>query len=411
MSASRENEMGKYLWSGLLAACLAACASQAGAQGRELYAYDALGRLTTSSQTSGNNARYAYDAAGNRILAVNEQSVFNPGFVLDHAGWEMLSWLAPSAMVGVNNSLYWGNGNNVLWSYIPGQPSNALVDVRSGWLPIVAGQTYEISVYAAQHRGTAQALAEFYAADKATLVATVPLAGVGQEGGAANGDLTNFNRIGSILEAPVGSAYGRLNLRLASNGGADPFAFFTRPSLSSATAIQDVVNPRFLYGAQRWELQTFNTSTYLLGVNLENWSGSGNDVVWMYMPGTPANALMDLRSNFMPSVPGARYEVSVAAAQHRAASYLLVEFYAADKATLLSQTLIPGQGRDYGSAHGDTATFNILGGFVTAPANAAYRRLNLRLASTGGPEPYAFFTRPISREATPGQQMLTVWSQ
>ncbi|PVM85245.1 RHS repeat domain-containing protein [Caulobacter endophyticus] len=385
-------------------------ATAAIAQTNERYTYDALGRLTAVDRSTGNGTVYEYDAAGNRTRVAPYQGYRNADFSAGLGDWQVATWQAPGHIVSVNNPGWHGNGNNVLWSYIPGQPSNALVDVRSGWTAVTPGRIYDVSVYAAEHRGKAHGLVEFYAADKATLISTVLMDGTARDGGAADGALANFNQLGAFVAAPAGAAYTRLNLRLASNGGEHPYAFFTRPALSIAVPQQEVVNPRFKYGNFGWSLALANTGPTAIGVNNPGWYGNGNDVLFLYVAGATTNGLMDLRSDFMPAEPGATYEASVAAAQHRGQAQLLIEFYAADKTTVLAQTALPGSAREGGASNGDIANFNILGGFVTAPAGAAYRRLNLRLHTTGGQDPHAFFTRPISRKATSGQQQLTTWS-
>jgi len=380
------------------------------AQTGERYSYDALGRLTAVDRSTGSGTVYEYDAAGNRTRIAPYQGYRNADFSAGLADWQVATLNAPGHIASVNSPGWYGNGNNVLWSHIPGQPSNALVDIRSSWTPVTPGRLYDVSVYAAEHRGRAQGLVEFYAADKTTLLSTVFMGGTARDGGAHEGNLANFNQLGAFVAPPAGAAYTRLNLRLASNGGEHPYAFFTRPTLAIAATQQDVINPRFSYNYNTWFLATYNVGPIAVGVNTPSWFGNGNDVLYLYAAGATTNGVVDLRSEFMPAEAGASYEASVAAAQHRGQALLLIEFYAADKTTVLSQVALPGTAREGGAANGDINNFDILGGFVTAPAGAAYRRLNLRLATTGGQDPHAFFTRPISRKATSGQQQLTTWS-
>ena len=274
-----------------------------------------------------------------------------------------------------------------------------------------AGVTYQTAVPAAQHRGRAEVWVEFYDANKSTISA-FKMGGAAREGGAWHGDLANFDTISGYALAPPGAAFRRINLRLAATGSNDPFGFFTRPtSRSVPSSVQNIFNPRFLSGQSGWQMAT----NYSLGVNWgdnlnADWSGSGNDVLFSTMAGTPAvGALLDIRSDWMASAAGVVYETSVQAAQHRGSVEVWVEFYDASKNTI-GAAKMTGVAREGGAWHGDPANFNQVGGFATAPAGTAWRRVNLRLAANGGGDPFAFFTRPISRVAAPGQQTLTSWA-
>ncbi len=156
--------------------------------------------------------------------------LLNPHWAQNSAGWWMATWQAPSAEHGVNlNSDWSGSGNDVFWSRMNGATTNgALVDVRSEMIASVGGATYEFSVKAAQHRGTAQMFVEFYDANQNWLGSQI-INGSARVYGGWHGDLANFDTISGQVTAPAGTAYRRIGLRLVANGENDPYAFFTQP--------------------------------------------------------------------------------------------------------------------------------------------------------------------------------------
>jgi hypothetical protein len=337
------------------------------------------------------------------LNSATNDDVFNPRFQDNLLGWNTANWNTPGGFEkGVNLNADWsGSGNDSLFEHMFSTPAvGALVDTRSDFMPSQAGLVYYASVYAGQHRGQAQLLVEYYNANKQIITSTY-MSGAAVNGGGYHGDIANYGLLSGFSVAPVGAAYRVLNLRLAANGGSDPYVFFTRPVsvLGSGTVTNDdVVNPRFQSNLVGWNTQTWNTpGGYEKGVNLSaDWSGSGNDSLFEHMFSTPAvGAVEDTRSDFMPSQAGVTYYSSVYAAQHRGAAQLLVEYYNANK-QIIAQNWMSGVGRESGGWHGDLANYNLLSGYSTAPAGTAYRVLNLRLVANGGSDPYAFFARPVS---------------
>lgn len=157
--------------------------------------------------------------------------LLNPHWAQNSAGWQMATWQAPSAEHGVNLNGGWsGSGNDVFWSRMNGATTaGAILDVRSELIASAAGATYEFSVKAAQHRGTAQLFAEFYDANQ-NLLGWYYIDGAARTYGGWHGDLANFDTISGQVTAPPGTAYRRMGLRLWSNNGEnDPYAFFTQP--------------------------------------------------------------------------------------------------------------------------------------------------------------------------------------
>lgn len=395
------------VWTAILTLVLGA--SPAWAQQTTTYQYDVHGRLVsaTSDQTFQNLA-FAYDAANNWTRYSSMPGAPNPNFT-GLTDWTFASYLAPGAFNGVNLPGWWGSGNDALFDFIPGSPSFALADTRSALIPTSPGVNYEASVYAAEHRGVAWAIVEFYAADGITVLSSNWMIGAARVNGGAGGDLANYNLIGGVFTAPASTVYRRINLRLQASGGTDSFAFFTRPSSFDADAVQGILNPRFQYQLNRWEVSSFNAPGFMFGVNLPGWWGEGNDVYWTVIPGT-TTGLVDLRSAWMPAQGGVTYEASVYAAQHRAGAQAILEFYASDQVTVLGSVSLPGTAQSGGASGGNLANFGLLGGFATAPTGTAYRRINLRLATNSSVDGYAFFTRPISRAANLGQTVLTNWN-
>lgn len=162
----------------------------------------------------------------------------------------------------------------------------------------------------------------------------------------------------------------------------------------------DLLNPHWAQNSAGWQRSDYMTTSAENGVNLNaDWSGSGNDVFWSRMNGTPqAGAITDVRSEFIESRAGATYEYSALAGEHRGVAQLFIEFFDANK-NQISYAFASGTARTYGGEHGDLANFNQLSGQVVAPPGTVYRRIGLRLYATGENDPYAFFTQPMTREA------------
>ncbi len=199
------------------------------------------------------------------------------------------------------------------------------------------------------------------------------------------------------------------NVRIHATGGgaeiqarsADSDGLFSLlPQAKDGPGDNDILNARFDNSLQGWDMATWQVANPQRGVNLNaDWSGSGNDVFWTHMPGTPAaGSVIDVRSALMVSIAGVTYEASVKAANHRGLAQMYVEFYDANM-NHLGSTYMSGQGLEGGSWHGDLANYNTISGTVTAPPGTAYRRMVLRLVATGAEAPFGFFTQPTSRVA------------
>ncbi len=302
---------------------------------------------------------------------------------------------------GADLNGWYGNGNDVLYAVMSGPSNGQLVDQRSDWLPSQAGITYEASVLAAQHRGLGQAILEFYDANH-NYISGVFLNGTATNYGAGGGDLNNFSPLSITATAPAGTAYRRLNLRLASDGESDPYAFFTHPFTRALTAGNDIENDHFQglgINGSTWNTWTNTTTGSEYGVDLGGWSGSGNDSAWVHMYGTTSNQVIDLDSNWSDAVAGVTYQSSVYAAQHRGIAEV-DEIYADINGNQLAWDYIGSGGRESGGWNGDLNNYNVISGTSTAPVGAVKKLTVLRLISNGQGDPYAFWTMPETRAVT-----------
>lgn len=339
--------------------------------------------------------------------------IVNARWEQGQAGWHMGAYNGvQSPAVGVNLGGGWsGGGNDVMFITMQGMPDgDDVVDNYTDPMTVRAGATYDISVEAGQHRGIVQAYVQFWDQNGGYLGATF-LPGAAQNYGAAQGDLANMTTIGGQVVAPAGASTARLGLRLWANGvEANPYGFFARPVMREVTSQvlawdinNDIANPRWTNALSGWLASIGVNGTS--GVNLNSdWSGQGNDVLWAHYENEPgsgaapaAGNVLDNRSDYIATRSGATYEFSVRAAQHRSVSQLFVEWFDANHNYILGQVIASG-GREMGGYHGDPGNFDLLTATATAPAGAAYRRIGLRMLTTGGDLPYAFFTQPMSRE-------------
>jgi Ca2+-binding RTX toxin-like protein len=355
---------------------------------------------SVSITAKGDASTGTFSLLAQKLDGPSGNDVYNPRFQQGNAGWQMATNYGP-VNSGVDLPGWSGSGNDVLWSTMGGTPAGGLVDFRSDYMPSTAGHLYEASVWAAQHRGSAHLWIEFDDINHNT-ISYADMGGGGRSYGSGAGDLNNYDLFQGSAVAPAGTAYRRLLLRNESNGGGDPYAFFTRPESHDVTTAQDLWNPRFLNRNVGWYLGTYDANADW-GSNLNSdWFGNGNDVAYVHIQGASAqDSIADLVTNRLGAVGGQQYQFSVLAAQHRGTVEIIVEWFDVNGSTV-SYTTIPGSARDYGGQYGDPANFNRISGLVTAPAGAAYREVRMRLWGHGGSDPYAFFTQPIFRPATGG---------
>lgn len=164
-------------------------------------------------------------------------------------------------------------------------------------------------------------------------------------------------------------------------------------------------------------------TTITRGVNAIGYFG-GRNVAWGQAAGTPANgtvfdvvgppgyatgvvSLDWLERNALPVAQGDRVYVSALMAYHRAAfGALIVWFFDRTGANIAFGSggeYSVGGGRLNGGADGAPANFDRVGGFGTAPANAAYAVVFIRLYCNGGSTPTLYFTDVMLSKVNAGQ--------
>lgn len=321
---------------------------------------------------------------------------------LSASNWEWAVWNPANVWTvhGVNLNADWsGNGNDVLWAHMSGYTAGQIVDHYSEWMPSTAGVVYESSVYAAQHRSSGEMAVVFYDANK-NVISEHRVWGAREYGG-QQGKLENYNLLQNTVKAPPGTAYRRLQLRMYTIGGQDPHAFFTRPFSRAVNAANDVADSNFSGYNETWSAWS-NTDTNLYrGVNHSPDWGTGSQILWTAMSGFPADKVSDHRSQAMATKGGATYEFSVYAAQHRSQAEMWVEYFD-ENFNWITARRIGGFGRESGAWQGKIENFDKISGTDVAPANAAYRKVLLRMYTNGQEAPHAWFTMPTSREVTAG---------
>lgn len=236
----------------------------------------------------------------------------------------------------------------------------------------------------------------------------------------------NVNSTGTAAHFEDVSLHQNLsNLAVSVTGNAAPGTFSLLPTAINGPSDQDIFNPRFQQGATGlvngswagvantngaqsipgWTIANnyADPSAFNWGDNFNSdWSGSGNDVLFLHGLGTPATGtIIDAYSDPISSAAGVTYEASVYAANHRSSAQMYMIFMAAD-GSWLGVSGSSGTPRDGGAYQGNLANFGQLTAVGTAPVGTAYRRILLRNAANGGTDPYAFFTRPESRVASAG---------
>nr|WP_087139044.1 hypothetical protein [Brevundimonas diminuta]SJM49501.1 Phage tail fiber protein \ len=184
--------------------------------------------------------------AVNRVEArsgVNEvlDSEFR-GYVAGDTSWGFASNYL-SASSGANFDVYWSANQNVLYSFLNGNPpAGALGDWRSGWMTAEGHARYEGGAMLAIHAAIGQVWIEFGDESK-NVIDNALLATGGRPGGGHGGNPANFDRVGGFATAPAGTAYRRLLVRNLSPGGVGyTFMPFIRPYSRPATATQTVLS-------------------------------------------------------------------------------------------------------------------------------------------------------------------------
>jgi len=135
-----------------------------------------------------------------------------------------------------------------------------------------------------------------------------------------------------------------------------------------------------------------------------------NSVLWMLAQGTPTSGTAtELAASgpsedpryFVPVRPGDNVYASAYLAAHRSQGQVNIHWYNA-AGSYLTENAWDG-GKQDGGQNGDPVNFDRIGGFITAPTNAAFACLRIRHKYTGGQGPYLFAMRPQITVCAPGQ--------
>ena len=186
-----------------------------------------------------------------------------------------------------------------------------------------------------------------------------------------------------------------------------------------------LVNADLSRGAYGWEANgLFGTGsggfTLTQGVNAAGFFGARN-VFFGTIPGTPPStvnmnsyisargSLAILRQFGLPVVAGQRIFARARVAFHRfTGSAVRVAYYNAAGAYLFEEQIASG-GRLNGGADGNPDNFDVVGGFATVPANAAFAAMWVNATGAAGTNPALYWCEPMLGVALPGQTVLPEW--
>jgi len=165
-----------------------------------------------------------------------------------------------------------------------------------------------------------------------------------------------------------------------------------------------LTNSAFENGSYGWEPGWYNYASFTSehGVGLPGYSGALS-TAYTRVLGTPPAGVFDSYNPsggnpkrwWLPVSGGDRVFASALVAYHRLAYApdLKVGWYDASGAYLTESVAASG-GRNNGANGGEPGSFDRVGGFLLAPANARYARIWIRGATDGGQtDPYLFYTQ------------------
>lgn len=228
-----------------------------------------------------------------------------------------------------------------------------------------------------------------------------------------DGDEANAEAISLVQARTANTEADIIDLEnaLASETGARAEAI---NQVEARSGVNDVLDSEFrgyVAGDTSWGFAS-NYGSASPGANFDVYWSANQNVLYSFLnDNPPAGALGDWRSGWMTAEATARYEGGAMLAVHAAVGQVWMEFGDADKNVIANPLLATG-GRGGGGHGGDPSNFDLVGGFASAPAGTAYRRLLVRNLSPGGVS-YAFmpFIRPYSRPATATQTVLSGYSE
>ena len=197
---------------------------------------DAVSALAATQETL--IANFASGGGSGNLVANSDLQgddgwFFYAGAAGSTSGLNLPGWYPPNGVPGV------------LWASYAGTPAaNDGLQWNSPPCPVTAGKTYEVSIYAAFHRmATVQIFVTIFDANgNATANQYLSSGGTSYDvtGTAAqNGNIANFQQIGSFYEIPAGTSYVAILAQGVTDGTeASPYVFLTRPQIKLATAGQ-----------------------------------------------------------------------------------------------------------------------------------------------------------------------------
>ncbi|WP_146756733.1 calcium-binding protein [Brevundimonas vesicularis] len=176
--------------------------------------------------------------------------------------------------------------------------------------------------------------------------------------------------------------------------------FSILPQALDAPLSNDLLNPSWEQNMAGWQMSAHQMPNLDRGINQSGvWGSAENPTFYVHGLGTPApGSFADTTSSLVSVEGGLNYDFSVLAAQHRSLGQAYVQFLDANKQHI-DYSMLNGTAKEGGGLYGDLANLNLLSASFTAPINAKYVRLSLRMYSTGGNDPYAFFAQPTIRRS------------
>ena len=170
----------------------------------------------------------------------------------------------------------------------------------------------------------------------------------------------------------------------------------------------NLVPNSFLVNLDGYEWTPAGTGPFNRGLNLSGWSSATNPTGYIQVARATAvgsETVIDERSPRFRVSPSQNYGFAARLAPHRATASIRLEFLDASGAFINNTSLITG-GTNGGASNGDPSTFTTIGDFGTAPSNAVFGHVVIRLAGNGQGDPYVFWQAMDCFKASQGQTTL-----
>jgi hypothetical protein len=175
-------------------------------------------------------------------------------------------------------------------------------------------------------------------------------------------------------------------------------------------------NSTFAHGLAHWFREETPGVNAVFHLNLEGWYPRGGTSVNIQQPnnfyngGSESAYYQGVVSAEVPIVPGQRYEFSAYTGAHRCNVSVFMAFSDANGTPVAFSTYMYNNQEQAGGT--SLGSFKRLGGFLTAPANAATARLYCRKSTTlpGQGDSWLMLTQTMIAPASPSQTLLSPWS-